>query len=36
LVHNREAVGADGQFAKPDIQLMAFMKDLVEKRRKAA
>jgi two-component system chemotaxis response regulator CheV len=36
LVHKGEAVGADGQFAKPDMQLMLFMKDLVEKRRQAA
>jgi two-component system, chemotaxis family, chemotaxis protein CheV len=36
LIHKGEAVGADGQFAKPDLKLMKFMKDLVEKRRKAA
>jgi two-component system, chemotaxis family, chemotaxis protein CheV len=36
LVHKGEAVGADGQFAKPDLKLITFMKDLVEKRRKAA
>ena len=33
LAHKGEAVGADGQFAKPDMQLMLFMKELVEKRR---
>ena len=36
LIHKGEAVGADGQFAKPDLKLMKFMKELVEKRRKAA
>jgi two-component system, chemotaxis family, chemotaxis protein CheV len=36
LVHKGEAVGADGQFAKPDLNLMKFMKELVEKKRKAA
>ena len=36
LVHKGEAVGADGQFAKPDLNLIRFMKELVEKRRKAA
>jgi two-component system, chemotaxis family, chemotaxis protein CheV len=36
LVHKGEAVGADGQFAKPDLKLIKFMKELVEKRRKAA
>jgi two-component system, chemotaxis family, chemotaxis protein CheV len=36
LVHKGEAVGADGQFAKPDLKLITFMKELVEKRRKAA
>ncbi|MCX5815655.1 MAG: chemotaxis protein [Proteobacteria bacterium] len=33
LTHKGEAVGADGQFAKPDMQLILFMKELVEKRR---
>ena len=36
LTHKGEAVGADGQFAKPDMKLMLFMKDIVEKRRQAA
>jgi two-component system chemotaxis response regulator CheV len=36
LAHKGEAVGADGQFAKPDLNLIRFMKELVEKRRKAA
>jgi two-component system, chemotaxis family, chemotaxis protein CheV len=35
-IHKGEAVGADGQFAKPDLKLINFMKELVEKRRKAA
>ncbi len=33
LFHKGEAVGADAQFAKPDMQLMLFMKEAVEKRR---
>jgi two-component system, chemotaxis family, chemotaxis protein CheV len=33
LLHKGEAVGADGQFAKPDLQLMNLMKELVDKRR---
>ncbi len=33
LFHKGEAVGADGQFSKPDMTLMKFMKDAVEKRR---
>jgi two-component system chemotaxis response regulator CheV len=36
LVHKGETVGADGQFAKPDLNLIKFMKELVGKRRKAA
>jgi two-component system chemotaxis response regulator CheV len=36
LVHKGETVGADGQFAKPDLKLISFMKELVEKRKKAA
>ncbi len=36
LIHKGQAVGADGQFAKPDLGLMTFMKELVEKRKKAA
>jgi two-component system chemotaxis response regulator CheV len=36
LVHKGQAVGADGQFAKPDLKLILFIKDLVEKRKKAA
>ena len=33
LLHKGEAVGADGQFAKPDLQLMNFIKNMVDKRR---
>lgn len=33
LVHKGEAVGADGQFTKPDLRLMNFIKDMVDKRR---
>ena len=33
LVHKGEAVGADGQFSKPDLSLMQFMKEAVERRR---
>jgi two-component system, chemotaxis family, chemotaxis protein CheV len=33
LFHKGEAVGADGQFAKPDMKMMLFMKELVEKKR---
>lgn len=36
LVHKGQAVGADGQFAKPDLKLILFIKDLVEKRKQAA
>ena len=36
VLESGEVVGADGQFAKPDLNLMKFMKELVEKRRKAA
>lgn len=36
LVHKGQAVGADGQFAKPDLKLILFIKNLVEKRKKAA
>jgi len=36
LIHKGEAVGADGQFAKPDMKLILFMKELVEKRRATA
>ncbi len=36
LVHKGEAVGADGQFAKPDLKLMTFMKEIVQKKKKAA
>jgi len=31
LLHKGEAVGADGQFAKPDMELIQFMKEEVEK-----
>ena len=34
LYHKGETVGADGQFAKPDLKLMGFMKELVSKGRK--
>ena len=33
LLHKGAAVGADGQFSKPDLTLMRFMKEAVEKRR---
>lgn len=33
LLHKGETVGAEGQFSKPDLQLMQFMKDVVDKRR---
>jgi two-component system, chemotaxis family, chemotaxis protein CheV len=36
LFHKGEAVGADGQFAKPDMTLMLFMKEEAERRRRAA
>lgn len=36
LVHKGEAVGADGQFSKPDLALIQFMKETVEKRRQGA
>ncbi len=35
LLHKGTAVGADGQFSKPDLTLMRFMKDAVERRRAA-
>ncbi len=35
LFHKGEAVGADGQFAKPDMQLMLFIQEFVERRRQA-
>jgi len=35
LLHKGAAVGADGQFSKPDLTLMRFMKEVVEKRRAA-
>jgi len=35
LFHKGESVGADGQFAKPDMQLISFMKTKVEERRRA-
>jgi two-component system, chemotaxis family, chemotaxis protein CheV len=35
LLHKGEAVGADGQFTKPDLKLMQFIKDAVDKRRTA-
>ena len=36
LFHKGESVGADGQFAKPDMKLIGHMKKLVEERRKSA
>jgi two-component system chemotaxis response regulator CheV len=36
LIHKGQSVGADGQFSKPDLSLLSFMKELVEKRQKAA
>ncbi len=36
LVHKGEAVGADGQFSKPDLTLIEFMKQTVETRRRSA
>jgi len=36
LVHKGEAVGADGQFSKPDLTLIEFMKETVESRRLSA
>jgi len=36
LLHKGEAVGADGQFSKPDLALMQFMKDTVDKKRAQA
>lgn len=36
LLHKGEAVGADGQFTKPDLRLMNFIKDIVDKRRNPA
>ena len=36
LFHKGEAVGADGQFSKPDMDLMRFMKEVVERRREQA
>ena len=35
LLHKGEAVGADGQFSKPDLTLMRFMQEAVERRRAA-
>ena len=36
LIHKGQSVGADGQFSKPDLSLLGFMRDLIEKRQKAA
>jgi two-component system, chemotaxis family, chemotaxis protein CheV len=33
LLHKGETVGADGQFTKPDLRLMSFIKDIVDRRR---
>ena len=35
LAHKGQAVGADGQFSKPDLALIEFMKQTVETRRHA-
>jgi two-component system chemotaxis response regulator CheV len=35
LLHKGEAVGADAQFSKPDLTLMQFMQEAVERRRAA-
>jgi two-component system chemotaxis response regulator CheV len=36
LLHKGEAVGADGQFSKPDLALVQFMKNTVDKKRAQA
>lgn len=36
LIHKGESVGADGQFSKPDMSLIGFIRDLINKREKAA
>ncbi len=36
LFHKGEAVGADGQFSKPDLSLIEFIKEAVEKKRQQA
>jgi two-component system chemotaxis response regulator CheV len=36
LFHKGEAVGADGQFSKPDLMLIEFMKGAVENKRQSA
>ncbi len=36
LLHKGEAVGADGQFAKPDLDLVKFIQRLAEEKRKEA
>ncbi|WP_028894837.1 chemotaxis protein [Syntrophorhabdus aromaticivorans] len=33
LLHKGQSVGADGQFAKPDLALVSFIRESVEKRR---
>lgn len=35
LLHKGQSVGADGQFAKPDLTLVHFIRESVEKRRKS-
>lgn len=35
LLHKGQSVGADGQFAKPDLTLVCFIRESVEKRRRA-
>ena len=36
LVHKGESVGADGQFSKPDLSLIGFIRELMGKKDKAA
>ncbi len=36
LIHKGESVGADGQFSKPDLSLITFIRQLMEKKEKAA
>ena len=36
LIHKGESVGADGQFSKPDLSLIGFIRELMGKKDKAA
>lgn len=36
LIHKGQSVGADGQFSKPDLSLIGFIRDLVHRKDKAA